>query len=50
MDIDAPVQPCYTRGCFGIPQFLWAITFAYFTFSKIDDGYCWANEDSDVPI
>ena len=50
MDLDAPAQPCYTRGCYGITFFLWACVFAYFTFSKVDQGYCWAKEDSNIPI
>ena len=49
MDLDAPKQPCYSRGCFGIPYFVWTAIFFYFTFYNPDKGFCWAKEGIDEP-
>ena len=49
MDLDAPKRPCYTRGCFGVLYFAWAGVFFYFAFYNPDKGYCWSNDDIDVP-
>ncbi len=50
MDLDAPRQPCYTRGCFGILYFAYAAAFFYFAIYNPDPGHCWAKDGIDTPM